>query len=86
MKSSPLLRAGAQCVCVEQTTNRSRFKPTFFSSRAATSSVTFEPTAQLSTATRTLGPPPPASPSPPIANARALSRLATPSDSVLRNS
>ena len=72
-------------MCVEQTTNRSRGSFAFLFSRAATSSMTFDPTAQLSTATSTAGPPS-ASSSPPIARARALSRLAIPSDSVLRDS
>ena len=57
MKSSSLLSAGAQWVWVEQTANRSRFRPTLFLRRVATSSVTLAPTAQLSTATRTAGPP-----------------------------
>ena len=39
----PAAQGRAQCVCVEQTTNRSRFNPTFLFRRAATSSVTFEP-------------------------------------------
>lgn len=47
--------------------------------------MTFDPTAQLSTATSTAGPPR-ASSSPPIASARAFNRLAIPSDSVLRDS
>ena len=54
-------------------------------SRLATSSVMKVPTAQLSTAISTAGPSPsPFLASSPIARARTLSGLATPSDSVLR--
>ena len=75
MKGNTSASAGPECTCVAQIATRARSIPCDFASAAATASVVSAPTPINSTVMSTAGLAAPAASPPPIASARAQSRV-----------